>query len=70
MSMSYKEVDELFAWCIFSIQLARSMVCWTVMGVSTRTADVDPWISVQQMGDHQHFSGSRLPVAAGMIGAT
>jgi hypothetical protein len=38
-------------WISESIQSAREVVCWMVIGVSTRTVGVLPRISVQEMGD-------------------
>ena len=49
---------------VSAIHLAKASVCSTVMGVSTRRADLGPWIRVQLMGDQTDLANSVWPVLA------
>lgn len=53
------------------IHSASSSACAMVVGVSTSTADAEPWIRVHDIGDHCDLEASwSKPVAAGIAGET
>jgi hypothetical protein len=55
---------------VCSIQSASSSFSSIVIAVSTRIAEVWPWINVQEIGDQTVFFGLDEPVFVGIAGAT